>query len=159
MAPELTEICLSETTAKCGLSQSEDWLIKQNLFREHNRSFHSIGTVLKSLPLLGMMLTDIIKVRSIEGLWKNRLRWVEVDMKLDTDNETCIREINDEVRSRFLELSDAESVLLVKEVPEDILDWDAYIKTPPPAKVSGTIKVRFKLVNKSKPSFSEDPWV
>lgn len=33
----------------------------------------------------------------------------------------------------------------------DTLDWDSYIQVPPPAKVTGKIKVRFKYTGRTKP--------
>jgi hypothetical protein len=35
---------------------------------------------------------------------------------------------------------------------DELLDWDSYIKNPPPPKKSGVIRIRLKYIGRSKPN-------
>jgi hypothetical protein len=40
----------------------------------------------------------------------------------------------------------------------EVIDWDTYVSALPAAKRSGTVRVRFRYVGKSKPILPDDPW-
>jgi hypothetical protein len=91
--------------------------------------------------------------------WDTPLRCIEVKTYLSAENKT---RIDRDYERELLETQGnalAESIMpTIHEAEEDLLDWDAHIETPPPPHRSGTIKVRFKYVGRSKPIPITDPW-
>jgi len=104
-------------------------------------------------------ITGISAITIENDFWKEPLFYVEIETKLDTDNDTRIYEQPEQEASRFRERMYKRSVGFgIRETDQDLIDWDAHIETPPPPRQSGTIKVRFKYVGRSKPIPIDDPW-
>lgn len=96
----------------------------------------------------------------VEGdFWKAPFFYVEIKTKLATENDTRIYEEAEGELLRFQEKMKHVSIgPTITEENQEMLDWDAHIETPPPPRRSGTIKVRFKYIGRSKPIPIEDPW-
>jgi len=91
--------------------------------------------------------------------WNAPFCLVEVNTRLATDNDTRVYEDPQEEILRFREVVKArQGTLVADDEPEELLDWDAHIETPPPPRQSGTIKVRFNYVGRSKPIPIDDTW-
>jgi len=95
----------------------------------------------------------------IDDFWKTPIHFAEVIIDLTTDNETRI-DIDYEAGLWEAQRSALAASITpaIDQAKEELLDWDAYIKTPPPPRQSGTLKVRFKYVGRSKPIPIDDPW-
>lgn len=72
------------------------------------------------------------------------------------ENDTRVHEDPEEELARFQQSLPNSSITTLGS--EEILDWDAHIEMPPPPRQSGTIKVRFKYMGRSKPIPIDDPW-
>lgn len=103
--------------------------------------------------------TGITEIASDDDLRKLSLLFISICPKLAVENET---RVHDDPEEELLQFQESMHRALigppVSEEAEYLLDWDAHIETPPPPKQSGTIKVRFKYVGRSKPIPIDDPW-
>ena len=159
MVLELAETRSGETNPRLRPSLFQEWtnrefLImlnreKQSLLEGKLESFHS--DVDSNTAVMEML---------VEGdFWKEPWFCVEIKTKIATENDTRIYGEPEREASRFRERIGQKSVVFgIKETDEELLDWDAHIETPPPPKQSGTIKVRFKYIGRSKPIPIDDPW-
>jgi len=104
-------------------------------------------------------ITATTETGADDDLRKVTLLFIEITPKLATENETRILDDQEEELQQFRKnMYRALIGPRIGEEDEDLLDWDAHIETPPPPRQSGTIKVRFKYVGRSKPIPIEDPW-
>jgi hypothetical protein len=104
-------------------------------------------------------ITGVIEIGIDDDLRKVSLLFIEIPPKVTTENETRIYDDLQEESSQFRESMQRASIVpRISEKVEALLDWDAHIETPPPPRRSGTVKVRFKDVGRSKPMPIEDPW-
>lgn len=158
MAPALMPAVLHGTQTKVGPYLYQEWMTKRTLKRRSTKilslftgkpeSFHS-----------DIATTSAGEFTELIDFWKTPIRYMEVVIDITTENETRIdvdyeRELLETQRSVL-----AGSITpAIHEAMEDLLDWDAHIETPPPPRRSGTIKVRFQYVGRSKPIPIDDPW-
>lgn len=157
MAPELMPVVLHQTQPKVRLYPYQEWNIKRDLKR----------LIMERRPLLAGRLeffhSDIATSSGgepPEQIWETPIGdMIEDIIDLTTENETRIdrdyeRELLETQRSALA----ASITPAIHEAEEDMLDWDAHIETPPLPRRSGTVKVRFKYVGRSKPIPIDDPW-
>jgi len=103
--------------------------------------------------------TGVTEITGGDNLSKVSLLFIEIGPRLATENETRIHDDPEEELLQFRESMYAALIgPRVSKEDEDLLDWDACIETPPPPQRSGTIKVRFKYIGRSKPIPIDDPW-
>ncbi|MCK4791817.1 MAG: hypothetical protein KAV87_49245 [Desulfobacteraceae bacterium] len=159
MVLELAETRSGETNPRLRPSLFQEWTNReflimlnreiQSLLEEKLESFHSnVATI-----------TGVSEMTIENDFWKAPFFYIEIETKLATENETRIYDDPQEELSQFRE--SVHPALIgprISEKVEDLLDWDAHIETPPPPRRSGTIKVRFKYVGRSKPIPIDDPW-
>lgn len=121
----------------------------QSLLEGKLESFHSnVATI-----------TGVSEITAENDFWKELFFYIEIKTKLATENDTRIYGEPEREALRFRERIGQKSVVFgIRETDEELLDWDAYIETPPQPKRSGTIKVRFKYIGRSKPIPIDDPW-
>jgi hypothetical protein len=158
MAPALMPVVLQQTQPKVGPYFYQEWITKRKL----KRLITEIVSLLAGKP--ESFHSDIAASSGGEfteqsDFWKTPIRYMEVTIDLTTENETRIdrdyeRELLETQRSELA----ASIAPAIYEAEEDLLDWDAHIETPPPPRRSGTIKVRFKYIGRSKPIPINDPW-
>ena len=158
MAPALTPVVLQQTQPKVGPYLYEEWNIKRDL----KRLIEEIASLLAGKP--ESFHSDLATSSGGEfteqsDFWKTPIRYIEVIMDPTTENDTRIdidyeRELLETQRSALA----ASITPAIHEAEEEFLDWDAHIETPPAPLRSGTIKVRFKYIGRSKPIPIDDPW-
>lgn len=159
MTYALTQTRLGETNSMERPSWFQEWNNRefltmlnkrcQSLLEGHVESFHSD---LATSTSVGVMTVE-------DSFWKTPFVYVETKIKLFTDNDTHIAEEPEQDISRFREKVGCASIVLpVSGEDKDLLEWDVHIETPPPPRQSGTIKVRFKYIGRSKPISIDDPW-
>lgn len=158
MAPALMPVVLPETQTKVGPYFYQEWTTK----RELKRLSTEIFSLFSGKP--GFFHSDISTTSGGElteqnDFWKTPIRYIEVNIDLATENETRIdRDYEKELLEVQRGTLAASITPAIHQVEEELLDWDAHIETPPPPYRSGTIKVRFKYVGRSKPIPIDDPW-
>jgi len=94
-----------------------------------------------------------------DDLARLRLLYVQIEPKMATENDTRVHRDPGEELLPFGEGIHSVAIGLPISEDDDLLDWDAYIQTPPAPSRSGTIKVRFRYVGRSKPIPVNDLWV
>ena len=121
----------------------------QSLLEGKLESFHSnVATI-----------TGVSEMTVENDFWKAPFFYIEIKTKLSTENDTRIDEEPEREIPRFRERIGRTSVASsITEEDQEMLDWEAHIETPPPPRRSGTIKVRFKYVGRSKTIPIDDPW-
>lgn len=122
---------------------------RESLQEEHVESFQS-----------DIATNTCVSVMTVDNpFWITPFVYVETKIKLFTDNDTRVVEEPEQEVSRFRERSGyASTILPASEEDKDLLEWDVHIETPPPPRRSGTIKVRFQYIGRSKPISIDDPW-
>lgn len=155
----LAETRSGETNLKLILSCFQEWANRELLTRlTRERQLMQEGK-LESFRSNVATSTGVIEMTAENDFWKAPFFYVEIKTKIDTDNDTRIDEEPEKERPRFRERIGRTSVASsITEEYQEMLDWDAHIETPPPPRWSGTIKVRFKYVGRSKPIPIDDPW-
>jgi len=160
MTYALTQTRLGETNSVERLSWFQEWNNRefltmlntrcQSLLEGRAESFHSdLDTS-----------TDINVMTFEDSFWETPFVYIETKIKLFTDNDTRIVEEPEREISRFREKVGCASIILPTcEEDKDLLEWDVHIETPPPPHRSGTIKVRFQYIGRSKPISIDDPWI
>ncbi|HLB73065.1 MAG TPA: hypothetical protein VJJ98_03520 [Sedimentisphaerales bacterium] len=127
-----------------------------------NKALQSAGRgegVSFSSAVAGTTSSSLIVLELEHPFWNAPFCLVEVNTRLATDNDTRVYEDPQEEILRFREVVKArQGTLVADDEPEELLDWDAHIETPPPPRQSGTIKVRFNYVGRSKPIPIDDTW-
>lgn len=151
-------VTLPQTCPKVGPYAYQEWTTKRNL----KRLATEILSLLAGKP--ESFHSDIDASSAGEpaehnDFWKTPIRYIEVLIDLTTENETRIhRDYERELLETQRSVLAASITPAIHEAEEDLLDWDAHIETPPPPRRSGTIKVSFKYVGRSKPIPIDDPW-
>jgi len=103
--------------------------------------------------------TGVSEITVENDFWKAPFFYVEIKTKLATENDTRIYEEPEREILRFREsIGHTLVASRIRDADQDILDWDTHIQTPPPPSRSGSIKVRFKYIGRSKPIPVDDPW-
>jgi len=121
---------------------------RQSLRQDELESFDSDVAV--STGVIEITQDNLTKVSSL---------FPEIETKLAPENETGIQDDTEEELLQFRESMNRALIgPSISEEVEDLLDWEAHIESPPPPSRSGTIKVRFKYIGRSKPIPIEDPW-
>lgn len=100
--------------------------------------------------------TSVTEMVVQSDFWKEPFFCVEIKTNLATENETRVYEAPEQELLRFQESVSRAST--ISATSEDMLDWDAHIEVPPLPSHTGTIKVSFKYVGRSKPIPLNDPW-
>lgn len=104
-------------------------------------------------------ITGVTEIDADDDLRKVCLLFIEIGPKVTTENESRIHDDPQEELPQFREsMHRALTDSRISEKVEDMLDWDAHIETPPAPQRSGTIKVIFKYIGRSKPIPVDDPW-
>ena len=159
MTYALTQTKSGETNSTKRPSRFQEWKNRifftmlnrrrESLQEGHVESFHSdIATN-----------TGVSDMTAENSFWTTPFVYIETKIKLFTDNDTHITEEPEQEISRFREKVGCASIILpASEENKDFLEWDVHIETPPPPRRSGTIKVRFQYIGRSKPISIDDPW-
>jgi len=149
----------SQTATTKRFPGHEEWNWKQRLLRQ------SMEEVFSASDKPDIYQSDIItasgnKFTGPNNCWKIPFYLPsDFTITLETENSTELTKSEPQKQENFISDVARESfVPVVKAEEENILDWDAYIDTPPPPRRSGTIKVRFKYMGRSKPIPIDDPW-
>jgi len=156
MAPALMPVVLQQTQAKVRLYPYQEWNIKRYLKR----------LIMEKRPLRAgrfeFFHSDIATSSGGEppeqiDFWETPIGYMIEDIiDLTTENETRIdRDYESALQRSALAASISPAIY---QAEDELLDWDAHIETPPPPRRSGTIKVSFKYVGRSKPISLNDPW-
>lgn len=158
MAPELMPVVLKQTQPKVGPYFYQEWIAKRELKRRNTEILSLLAGKPQSFHS-DIATTSGGEVTEQSDFWKTPIRYMEVIIDLTTENETRIdrdyeRELLEAQRSALA----ASITPAIHEAEEDMLDWDAHIETPPPPRQSGTLKVRFKYIGRSKPIPIDEPW-
>ncbi|HCO96002.1 MAG TPA: hypothetical protein DIU00_19030 [Phycisphaerales bacterium] len=159
MTYALTQTRLGETNSIERPSRLQEWNNREFLTMLNRRCqslregrFESFQSDLATSTDVGVIIVE-------DSFWKTPFVYIETMIKLFTDNDTCIAEEPEQEISRFREkVSCSSTVLPISVEDQDLLEWDVHIETPPPPHRSGTIKVRFKYIGRSKPIPIDDPW-
>lgn len=155
----LAETRSGETNLKLMLSCFQEWTNRELLTRLTRECQSMLEGKLESFRSNVATSTGVIEMTAENDFWKAPFFYAEIKTKIATDNDTRIDEEPEREIPRFRERIGRTSVALsIKEEDQEMLDWDAHIETPPPPRRSGTIKVRFKYVGRSKPIPIDDPW-
>jgi len=157
MTTILTSRISQQTDAEVGPYWYQEWSIKRAL----GNLIADISSLVVGKPASfhSAVATSSGEITVQNDLWKSPIRYIDDVVDRTTENETRI----DKDYETELELLKTQGTTFgLSTTPgiteEDILDWDAHIETPPAPSVSGTIKVRFKYIGRSKPIPIENPW-
>lgn len=131
------------------LSNHKEWEIKQQV-KDQSPVIHKVDDTLHSDLSSG---ND--QFSALNNFWNNAIRYKEIKAKPVVELDTEFSEAKSP--ETLKKLNRVAFAPVINEEDEDILDWDAYIEAPPPRR-SGTIKVRFKYIGRSKPIPIDDPW-
>lgn len=157
MQPALMTAVSHETQPKDGPYLYQEWITKRKL--------KMLNTEILSL-LAGKPECFHSDVATSSGgelaeqsdFWETTFRFIEVKIYPSAENKTRIdRDYERELEAQRSAIATSITPPIY-EAEEDLLDWDAHIEKPPPPKQSGTIKVRFKYIGRSKPIPIENPW-
>lgn len=103
--------------------------------------------------------TSINRIDIENDFWKSPLLQAEVERTLTLEDDTRSHEASEEEASIFYEeVTRLLSASNISELTGQILDWDAHIEIPRAPSRSGTIKISFKCIGRSKPIPIDDPW-
>ena len=103
--------------------------------------------------------TSVSRIDVENDFWKAPLSHSEIERRLVSEDDTRSHETSEREISKFYE--DVAGVLVassMSESTEHILDWDAHIETARAPDRSGTIKISFRCIGRSKPIPIDDPW-
>jgi hypothetical protein len=104
-------------------------------------------------------ITGVTDTSTDDDLRKVSLLFIGIIPKIPAENETRIYDVPQEELSQFRDSIHRHLVVPdISKGVEELLDWDTHIETPPPPRRSGTIKVKFRYIGRSKPISIDDPW-
>jgi hypothetical protein len=160
MAMTYIETKPAESRARLGTSRFQEWNNMQFLekLRKQLRSFRQDELEFFDSDLAA--ITGITETGTDDDLSKVSLLFIEIAPKVATENETRIYDDPQDELSQFRESMHHDVFVSgISKKVENLLDWYAHIETPPPPRRSGTIKVRFQYIGRSKPIPIDDPWI
>ena len=160
MVLELAETRSGETNPRLRPSLFQEWTNREFLIMLNKEIQSLLEGKLESFHSNVATITGVSEMTIENDFWKAPFFYIEIKTKLATENDTRIYGEPEREALRFRERIGQKSVVFgIRETDEELLDWDAHIETPPAPQWSGTIKVRFKYIGRSKPIPIEDPWV
>jgi len=159
MVLELAETRSVETNPRLRPSLFQEWTNREFLIMLNREIQLRLEGEFESFHSNVDTITGVSEMTVENDFWKAPFFYIEIKTKLATENDTSIYGEPEREALRFRErINQKSGVFSIRETEEELLDWDAHIETPPPPRRSGTIKVRFKYVGRSKPIPIDDPW-
>ena len=160
MVLALSETRSGETNPRLRPSLFQEWANREFLVALNREIQSLLEGKLESFRSNVAASTGVSEMIVENDFWEAPFFYVvEIKTKLATENDTRIYEGPEQEALRFRESISQKSVAFgIRETNLDLIDWDARIETPPPPKWSGTIKMRFKYIGRSKPIPIEEPW-
>ena len=159
MVLEFAETRSVETNPRLRPTLFQEWNNREFLVML-NREIHSfLEGKLESFHSNVATITGVSEKTVENDFWKVPFLYVKIETKIATDNNTRVYDEPEDLLRFQKSLRHAAIIPTITEESKDILEWDAHIETPPFPCRSGTIKVRFKYIGRSKPIPIDDPWV